>query len=203
MDCYRVRIPDFDLDQRWTYDHEWYWAVEGSRIYFVGKSNFEPGAENPRLMTWDDSDWDEDRTGWPIEMKLTSKVSWDSDLEGTGPRFPRTPVVGGVWNVQVGDCTYECLRALTLSFRGRREGRTPAQLAAKYRTLVEYYINMGGRSVLFRRYNGPAWYPDSQSSLEALYSKGCPALLYNGVEFCLWYDCVPLHALSPGNTEAK
>jgi hypothetical protein len=54
--CYRVRIPDFDLDQRWTYDHEWYWAVEGGRIYFVGKSNFEPGADHPRLMTWEDPD---------------------------------------------------------------------------------------------------------------------------------------------------
>jgi hypothetical protein len=104
-------------------------------------------------------------------------------------------VAGGVWNVRVGNSTYECLRALALSFRGRREGRTPAQLAAKYSTLVESYINMDGRTVLFRRYNGPACCADKQCSLAGLRSKRCPPLIYNGVEFRLWYDCIPLHVL--------
>ncbi len=203
MECYRVRIPDFDPERRWTYDHEWYWAVDGGKLYFVAKSNFEPGAEDFRLMTWDDPDWDEERTGWPVELKLRSRIRWGSNMEATGPRFPRAIVPGGVWDVTIGGRTYTCLRALNLHYRGRRQGSAPEELGRAYHRLAEYMIALDGRSVLMRRYNGPAWNPESRGSVAALREKGCPGLRYNGVEFRLWYDCIPLRAIAPGTAEPQ
>ena len=195
MDCWRVRIPDFDPEKRWVYDHEWYWGMEDGRIYFVAKSNFEPRTKKPRVMTWEHRDWDEDRTGQSTELRLTSRVRWRSDSSGKGPRFPRMLVPGGIWDVTLGDCHYECLRALSLGYKGQRQGVTPHGLSACYRMMAEYFINMAGRTVLFRRYNGPAWPRSADSSVKALARKGCPKLRYNGVEFRLWYDCIPLHAV--------
>ena len=193
-DCLRVRMPDFDPDRRWIYDHEWYWAVRDCKVHFVAKSNFEPGADHPRLMTCEDRDWDEGRTGQPIELGLKSRIHWDSDGVGTGPRFPRTLAGGGLWTVCVGDTRFECLRALWLGYGGPRKGRAPSELAASYRVLAEYYIDMDGRTVLFRRHNGPAWKPEG-SSVGSLRDRGCPGLKYNGVEFRLWYDCIPLRTI--------
>ncbi|MHC4591885.1 MAG: RNA polymerase sigma factor [Planctomycetota bacterium] len=196
LECYRVRIPDFDPHRRWVYDHEWYWAVKEGKLYFVAKANFEPGAAGPRLMTWDDADWDEERTGWPVELKLQSRVRWNSDTCGRGPRFPRIPVVAGTWQVRIGDYQHECLRALNLRYIGRRQGSKLDELAQSYRTLAEYFVGLDGRSVLMRRYNGPAWPRESRGALDVLRKKGCPELRYNGVEFRLWYDCIPLRALN-------
>ena len=195
MDCFRVRMPEFNADREFTYDHEWYWAVENGKTYLVALSNFEPGTRKPRLMTRRDRDWDEGRTGWPVELKLTSRIRWHSDACGSGPRFPRTQVAAGLWNVTVGGLTYECLRTLTLGYRGQRKGQQPAELALRYYLLADCYINMSGRTVLFRRYNGPAWLKERDSSVSALAARGCPELRYNGVEFRLWYDCIPLHAI--------
>ncbi len=201
LSCYRIRSPEFDPERQFAYDHEWYWAATGRKLYFVAFANFEPGTNKPRLRTWKDSDWDEDRTGWPIELKLRSRIRWDSLTCGRGPLFPRMPVVGGLWNVRIGGSTYECLRTLNLGYKGRREGKTPAELAGKYELLSDSYINMSGRTVLFRRYNGPAWKAKNwpSTSVKKLAGKGCPELRYNGVEFRLWYDCIPLHALRPEN----
>ena len=204
MNCFRVRMPEFDPEQRLTYDHEWYWAVKGRKTYLVALSNFEPGKAKPMLKTWNDRDWDEGRTGWPIELKLTSRVRWHSVARGDGPRFPRVQVAAGLWDVRLGDVAYECLRTLTMAYKGRRKGETASELAAKYVLLADCYISMKGRTVLFRRYNGPAWAEGAfpSSSVGALARKGCPPLRYNEVEFRLWYDCIPLHALEAGKTKS-
>jgi len=193
-ECLKVRIPDFDPDRRWIYDHVWYWTVKDGKIYFVAKSNFEPSAKSPPLMTWQDADWDEDRTGQPISLPLKSRIRWDSDIAGSGPRFPRTLVPGGVWTVMMGDESRECLRALSLRCEGRRVGRSVEALCSAYYCLAELFIALDGRTFLFRRYNGPAWRAE-RAKVSTLAKKGCPALHYNGVEFRLWYDCIPYVAI--------
>ena len=197
MNCYRVRTPEFDPERQFAHDHEWYWAVKGRKLHLVAFANFEPGCEKPRLSTWEDADWDEDRTGWPVDLRLISRIRWDSVSCGSGALFARTPVVAGTWNVRIGEHAYECLRTLKLGYKGRREGSTPSALAGKYEMLADSYVNMAGRTVLFRRYNGPAWKAKNwpSTSVDDLAQKGCPQLCYNGVEFRLWYDCIPLHAL--------
>ena len=199
MNCFRVRMPEFDPDGCLTYDHEWHWAIRDKKVYLVGLSNFEPGAKKRTLRKWTDPDWREGRAGWPMKLDFKSRVNWDSARRGSGPRFPRTQVVAGLWNVEIGNLRFECLRTLTLSYKGQRKGHAAGQLARSYWMLADCYIDMSGRTVLFRRYNGPVWgNAKSSSSIAALARKGCPELRYNGVEFRLWYDCIPLHALAPG-----
>ncbi len=196
--CYRVRIPEFDARGAFTYDHDFFWAIQNRKVFLVGKSNFKPGDPKRRTLTMVDADWDEDRTGWPIDLPGKSQVTWRRTDRGEGVRFPRTQVPAGLWQVRIGRRSYHCLRTLTLGhYAGRRTGTGAAQLGHKYRMLADCYINMQGRTVLFRRYNGPAWSKDGSkpSSVAALRRKGCPALYYNGVELRLWYDCVPLHAV--------
>jgi hypothetical protein len=74
-----------------------------------------------------------------------------------------------------------------LSDQGKDTGGVPMILA-------EWYVADSGRTVLFRRYNGPGWRkPGAPGSFEAL--EGNLEVTYEGIRFRHWYDCIPDHAL--------
>ncbi len=54
----------------------------------------------------------------------------------------------------------------------------------------EIYVADTGRTVYFRRFNGPAW-----RNYNALDAAGVPAREHEGVTWRLWYECLPEHAL--------
>lgn len=78
--------------------------------------------------------------------------------------------------VSIGPKTYRCLKVYWASWDEEQN------------TLAEYYVADTGRTVFFRRYNGPTY-----RNYEEL--AGNPTLEYEGTAWRHWYDCIPDHAL--------
>jgi len=57
-------------------------------------------------------------------------------------------------------------------------------------TLAELYVAQDGRTVYFRRFNGPAYH-----NYEKL--AGNPEREHEGIAWRLWYECLPDIALAP------
>ena len=89
--------------------------------------------------------------------------------------------VVGAARVMVGPKAYRCLKVMN-SFSSP-QGRE---------SLAEYYVSDTGRTIYFRRYDGPA----SSRYSERLKDK--PTLEYNGVTWRHFYNCLPDHALIVG-----
>jgi RNA polymerase sigma factor (sigma-70 family) len=114
---------------------------------------------------------------WPMTLKVGQE--WGEKTERTR--------VAGVSQVSVGDCAWTCLKVAMVSAQGKETGGTPMVLA-------EWYVADSGRTVFFRRYNGPGWRePGSPGSFEAL--EGNIEVEYEGCRFRHWYDCIPDHTL--------
>lgn len=104
---------------------------------------------------------------------------WTSD--GVFERAAGEPgaLGAGVFTVRVGERTFTCLRVIDVDEDAGEDG-----------ILVEAYLEPGGRTVLFRRYNGRLWKlgPTRPPWDEALPEHRC--LVIDGVVFVHWYDCL-------------
>ena len=89
--------------------------------------------------------------------------------------------VVGAARVMVGPKAYRCLKVM--NSYANAQGRE---------SLAEYYVSDTGRTIYFRRYDGPA----SSRYSERLKDK--PTLEYNGVTWRHFYNCLPDHALIVG-----
>lgn len=85
----------------------------------------------------------------------------------------------GAAQVSIGPKVYRCLKVYWSSS------------SAEQNVLAEYYVADTGRTVFFRRYNGPRY-----RNYEELAGK--PMVEYEGTVWRHWYDCLPDHALVIG-----
>ncbi len=85
----------------------------------------------------------------------------------------------GAATVSIGPKAYRCLRVHTVwsAFDGD--------------TFSEYFVADTGRTICFRRFNGPSY-----RVYEEL--KGNPEIVKAGVVWRHWYDCLPDHVLVIG-----
>jgi len=75
-----------------------------------------------------------------------------------------------------------------------RETRWHVDAAGVAKALAETYVAQTGRTIYFRRFNGPAYHNYEQLA-------GNPEREHDGVVWRLWYECLPDIALAPsGNS---
>ena len=61
---------------------------------------------------------------------------------------------------------------------------------AEDQTLVEAFLEAGGRTVLFRRYNGRAWRAEQEDQSWDQRFPEHARLVVDGATFVHWYDCL-------------
>jgi RNA polymerase sigma factor (sigma-70 family) len=122
--------------------------------------------------------WADGQASEPYRTMLRVGLAW-----GEGETYEVT----GVSRVTIEEHTWDCLKIAHLTAHDRSPDGTPTVLA-------EWYVSQAGRTVFFRRYNGPGWRePERSGSYEGL--EGNLEIVYKGARFRHWYDCIPDHAL--------
>jgi len=111
-------------------------------------------------------------------MQLTVGTKWGG--------FCGAEVVG-VSEVKIGGGSWKCLKVVACGQHFKTDDGSPA-------TFAEWYIAEEGRTVFFRRYNGPGYArPDQPRSFESL--AGTVEVQFKGITFRHSYDCIPDIAL--------
>ncbi len=124
---------------------------------------------------------------WPGEPEDPSKQVLMNLGIGPSPKGYEQHEITGVSRVTVGDRSWTCLKVVMADQRCKSPKRAPTILA-------EWYVAKNGRTVFFRRYNGPHFTsPDKPTSFESL--KGNLEVRWHGVTFRHAYDCIPDIAL--------
>jgi hypothetical protein len=117
----------------------------------------------------------------PVPMNLRVGLKW--------PGFAGGNVVG-VSRVAIGERSWRCLKVITVAQHYRVADRSPSVYA-------EWYVGETGRTVLFRRFNGPGYRRAPEpTSFESL--AGSPEVEHEGITFRHAYDCIPDVALAEG-----
>ena len=177
QECYEVMSIEPPIDDPTCYGLS-YWTVTDDQIILVGvvKSNED------RMILSTDPDWDwgaHTYPRYPARQALVRRLGEEefADLA------ERTLSPVGAYDVTVGERTWRCLRAFEASGGG---------------VLVEAYVNQAGRTVLWRRYNAlPEWSSanvrgpyQTPGAVERLRESGNQRIVFNGVEYYHWYDCM-------------
>jgi RNA polymerase sigma factor (sigma-70 family) len=124
---------------------------------------------------------------WPGEPHEEAKPELMRLSIGVKRRGYEPNEVTGVCRVRVGEREWKCLKVVTAAQSSKSRTGEPAVYA-------EWYVAKTGRTVFFRRYNGPGWAKHtSPSSFESL--KGAPEVRHHGIPYRHWYDCIPDIAL--------
>jgi hypothetical protein len=167
-----TRYTDFDNNGQQEWKEE-YILVENDTYRWVNVERARQ--EQIRLSTFYDG------SGQPSEprpMGLKAGARW-GEIDSCQ--------VAGASQVTIGNHSWNCLKVTCAPSQGRTTGTTPLILA-------EWYVADSGRTVFFRRYNGPGWRkPESPGSFESL--AGNVEVEFQGTRFRHWYDCIPDHAL--------
>ncbi|MCX6377531.1 MAG: hypothetical protein NTU88_16100, partial [Armatimonadetes bacterium] len=138
-------------------------------------------SEENRLMHSTDPGWDWGEHTYPSCPARCSMLKRVGDEQFEGPdQTAMSPV--GAYDVCVAGRTWRCLRLIH-----QESG-----------ALVEAYVNEEGRTVLWRRYNAaPEWSQDrvkgpyqTPGAVERLRELGNHRIVYNGIEYVHWYDCM-------------
>lgn len=157
-----------------------YWEIKADELELVAVGN----AHDEDLMFSSDPNW-----GWsdlppvwpryPARLPLLDRVG-DDEFVYSGQN---TVVPVGAYDVSVNETEYRCLRVIQVPDNG---------------ALVEAYVNAEGRTILWRRYNAaPQWSKERlrgpyqpAGAVERLMDLGNHRLVFNGIEFYHWYDCM-------------
>jgi len=91
--------------------------------------------------------------------------------------------VTGISKVTIGKNSWKCLKVEFLS--GHKQPRT----------FAEWYVADSGRTVFFRRFNGPGYAEKSNSTGNYRLLEGQIEIKRQGIIFRHWYDCIPDTAL--------
>jgi hypothetical protein len=106
-------------------------------------------------------------------MRLEVGKEWGGFLGGE---------VVGVSHVEIGERSWRCLKVVHAGQQRKTKDGSPA-------TYAEWYVADNGRTVLFRRYNGPGYAaPDELRSFESL--EGEEEVEYAGITFRHSYNCL-------------
>jgi len=160
-------------DEEWW--SRWFYLVKDETMTWLAREGH--WSRPPRFT-------EADVTPWPL--RLRPGLRWEgheiyrcgAEEEGVGDRS--CGAVEGPFGVTVPAATHLCLRESWWTYRA--DG-TP-------NTMAEVYVAESGRSIYFRRFNGPAW-----RNYEELGKAGVPEREFEGVVWRLWYECLPEIAL--------
>lgn len=110
----------------------------------------------------------------PVPMNLEVGTKWSGFVSGE---------VVGVSDVKIDERSWRCLKVVTGGQHFKTKDGSPAAYA-------EWYVAETGRTVFFRRYNGPGYAKPGQfRSFESL--EGNLDVEYQGITFRHSYDCMP------------
>lgn len=113
-----------------------------------------------------------------VPMRLEVGLKWGGFAGGE---------VVGVSEVHINQGSWKCLKIVHVGQHFKNPDNTPA-------TYAEWYVAENGRTVFFRRYNGPGYAkPESPRSFESL--AGNLEVEFQGITFRHSYDCIPDIAL--------
>lgn len=122
----------------------------------------------------------------PSPLRLRTGLSWEGHeiyrcgAEEEGDDERNFGIVDGPFQVALPAGPHLCLRE---TYWTLRDGAP--------RGLGELYVSDAGRSIYFRRFNGPGWRNYDQLA-------GNPEREHQGVTWRLWYQCLPETALPSG-----
>jgi RNA polymerase sigma factor (sigma-70 family) len=158
-----TRYTDFEEKDKeeWKEEH---FLVEDKTYRRVKLEAGKPDtAKGVRLATYAWADGEESR---PEPMRLKAGLKWGDPASE----------VAGACEVTIAGHDWKCLKVT---------GTSP-----DLKTYCEWYAAESGRTVLFRRYNGPGWRkPEEPGSFELL--AGEHEVAYRGGKYRHWYDCIP------------
>jgi len=171
-----TRFTDFKENGRQDWSESFY-LNEGDTWRWIQLGRDESGkvllSEHPRPGALQDPMFE------PVPMKLKVGSKWDGFAGGE---------VVGVSVVTIGRHSWKCLKAATVAQHFKNPDGAPAVYA-------EWYVAETGRTIFFRRYNGPGYAkPGSSGNFESL--AGNFEVEFHGIRFRHWYDCIPDIALA-------
>jgi RNA polymerase sigma-70 factor (ECF subfamily) len=177
--CYELVGAGSPSDEPETY-RLFYWSILPEEVYLAAIYRSEE--DRLRFPTDADWTWSELPPSWPRHPGRANLLRRIADEEFVDEE-KRSLAPVGVYDVTIGGKTQRCLRVIDPPDRG---------------ALAEAYVNADGRTVLWRRYNGaPEWSGSrvrgphqTPGAVERLRELGNHRLVYNGLEFYHWYDCV-------------
>lgn len=169
----------------------WYGDAESRYQDIPNLSYHILGEDGWKIVSW--LDRPEGKTGkyrrdmtcpWPAYLKpgLRTEFAGYKPRDNTTESFEGTSIneVIGVVRLSIECKTYRCLKVIKADF----------SKSGGY-VMCEYFVSEAGRTVYFRRYNGPDY-----SKWDEL--EGNPTLDYGGTTWRHWYDCLPDHSLVIG-----
>jgi hypothetical protein len=154
-------------ERSWT---RWLYRIDGETWAFtLRETHRETGAAEIAEV---------DMTPHPLRLRIGD--TWDGHEvyrcgdEATGAGDVDRGTVDGVFEVVVPAEKALCLRETWWSFRADGSARS----------LAELYTAQSGRTLYFRRFNGPDWHNYQQLA-------GNPERDHDGIRWRLWYECLP------------
>ncbi len=169
----RIWRRETDLKERgkqeWKEEH---FLVENDTYRWVRLERDKPGKARLSTYFWEDGEPSE-----PVPMNLKVGAKWGEPGSKWGE--PAGEVIG-VSKVTIAGHSWKCLKV--------------AGVSQESKVYAEWYVAETGRTVFFRRYNGPGWRkPERPGSFESL--AGQLEVKFQGITFRHWYDCIPDIAL--------
>lgn len=176
-ECWEVEDVFKDESNKSCYDSEWYYTQKEDYFSYIAK-NFRQRGEKGKIITSEDKEWDEPRDiKFPVKIKSHGRIKWLRNNKYSGPTAPIGIETAGLWKLELGKKNFKCIRVFQMFW-------------PENRILYETFLDISGRTILGRRYNGPGW-KHQGSNVDSLKRKGCPFLEYNNVKFYLYYDVIP------------
>ena len=159
-----VCFTDFSEKSKQEWEEQ-HFLIENDTYRRVKLERDKPDKVSMSKYFWADGEpWE------PTPMKLKAGLKWGE---------PATEVTG-VSKVIIAGHSWKCLKV--------------AGVSQESKVYAEWYVAKSGRTVFFRRYNGPGWRkPESPGSFESL--AGQLEVKFQGITFRHWYDCIPDIAL--------
>ncbi|MCK4401307.1 hypothetical protein KAW08_03265 [bacterium] len=177
VECWEVEDVFKDESNKSCYDSEWYYNQKEDYFSYIAK-NFHQRGEKGKIITSKDKEWDEPRDiKFPVKIKSSGKIKWLENNKYSGPTAPIGIETAGLWKLELGKKDFKCIRVFQMFW-------------PENRILYETFLDISGRTILGRRYNGPGW-KHQGSNIDSLKRKDCPFLEYNNVKFYLYYDVIP------------
>ena len=175
--------------------HTRFWGrLTESEVHWLAVESMKSDGTRELLTCLDeDFGWD-----WGMSARHVEDRGYLAEQpDGTFIKNPDTPQVvsHGLYTVQIGDRTFECMRVFDID-----------EDASERVVLVLAYVTQAGRTILFRRYNGNYWgkreKPPHAWGVEMTWKEDLPhteRLVIDGVQYVHHYDSLTDEACGLNN----
>lgn len=184
IDCYEIFVDEWEQDKGWlTNNRTFYARVDDHFVQWIGQIHVNSEGTK-QISTFLDDDfvanWGNDNTnnGDPRIIKDEGRFALIDDNHLTDSGGSKSTGCG-VYKVDIGDKTFECLRVVEPNLY---EG-----------ILIEAYIMRNGDTVLCRRYNEKRWAVGADKAYNQPWDVKFPnnhKLTVDETVFVHWYDCL-------------